>query len=106
MIIYTESSTEIGLVIASTGLILINFFTFYLYNMLSDTLSSQYENETLHQKISGYANQLDIMLQGEEKVKALRHDMKHHMNELKILAAKNENRAFCESKLKTVITES
>lgn len=30
------------------------------------------------------------MLQGEEKVRALCHDMKHHMNELKILAAKGE----------------
>ena len=92
--IYTESSTETGLVIASIGLVLINFLTFYLYNILSDALFHQYENEVLRQKIQGYANQLDVMLQGEEKVKALRHDMKHHMNELRILAAKGENRAI------------
>ncbi len=94
MMIYTESSTKTGLVIASIGLILINFFTFYLYNMMSETLVNQYENEMLRQKIQGYSNQLDVMLQGEEKVKALRHDMKHHMNELKILAANNENKAI------------
>lgn len=94
--IYTESSTETGLVIVSIGLILINFFTLYLYNMQSEILASQYENEILHQRVEGYANQLDIMLQGEEKVRALRHDMKHHMNELKILAAKGENRAIEE----------
>lgn len=93
---YTKSSTETGLVIASIGLILINFFTFYLYNMLLKVLASQYENEILHQRVEGYANQLDIMLQGEEKVRALKHDMKHHMNELKILAAKGENRAIEE----------
>ncbi|MCM1057434.1 MAG: GHKL domain-containing protein [Firmicutes bacterium] len=93
-LIYSESSTQTGLVIASIGLILINFFTFYLYNMLSDAFAHQYENEILRQAIQGYSNQLDIMLQGEEKVKALRHDMKHHMNEIKILAAKNENRAI------------
>lgn len=93
---YTESSTKTGLVISSIGLILINFFTFYLYNILSDVYSHQYENEVLRQKIQGYANQLDAMLQGEEKIKALRHDMKHHMNELKILAAKGENRAIEE----------
>ena len=92
--IYTESSTETGLVIASIGLILVNFFTFYLYNILSDSFLHQYENKMMRQAIQSYSNQLDLMLQGEEKVKALRHDMKHHMNELKILAAKNENRAI------------
>lgn len=51
---------------------------------MSETLVNQYENEMLRQKIQGYSNQLDVMLQGEEKVKALRHDMKHHMNWLHI----------------------
>lgn len=92
--IYTESSTETGLVIASIGLILVNFFTFYLYNMMSEALVNQYENEMLRQRIQGYVNQLDVMLQGEEKVKALRHDMKHHMNELKLLAVKDNSRAI------------
>lgn len=95
-IIYTGSSTRTGIVIISLGLILVNFFTIYLYNILSDNLFHQYENKVLRQKINGYANHLDVMLQEEEKVKALRHDMKHHMNELKILAAKGENRAIEE----------
>ena len=94
--IYTGSSTETGLVIASIGLMAVNFFTLYLYNILSDALFHQYENEALHRQIQGYANQLDVMMQGEEKVKALRHDMKHHMNELRILATKGENRAIEE----------
>lgn len=93
----TGSSMQTGLVIViSIGLILINFFTFYLYNILSDALSHKYENEALRQEIQGYANQLDVMLQGEEKVKALRHDMKHHMNELKILASRGESEAIEE----------
>lgn len=94
MLIYTKSSEETGLVIISVGLVVVNFFSFYLYNILSVALFRQYENEVLRQKMRGYANQLDVMLQGEEKVRALRHDMKHHMNELKILAAKGEDRAI------------
>jgi len=94
--VYTGSSTQTGFVIVSIGLILVNIFTFYLYNMLSDTFFHQYENEMLRQIIQGYANQLDVMRQGEEKVRALRHDMKHHMNELKILAVKGGNRAIEE----------
>ena len=95
-IAYTESGTRTGIVIVSIGLILVNFFAFYLYNVLAEALFHQYENEILRQEIKGYANQLNVMLQGEEKVKALHHDMKHHMNELKILAAKGENRAIEE----------
>lgn len=96
IMIYTKCSTETGLVVASMGLILINFFTYYLYRKLSDSLFHQYENEVLRQEIQGYANQIDIMLQSEEKVKALRHDMKHHMNELKILAEKGDNKSIGE----------
>lgn len=92
LMIYTGSSTQIGLVIVSIGLFLVNFFIVFLYNMLSDAFVYQYENEMLRRTIQCYSNQLDIILQEEEKVKALRHDMKHHMNELKILAAKNESR--------------
>lgn len=106
ILIYTGSSTETGLVISSIGLILVNFFTFYLYKMLSESLLHQYENEILRQKIQGYANQLEIVLQGDEKVRGLRHDMKHHMNELKILAAKGENGAIEDyiSKMQEFIT--
>ena len=92
--IYSESVTEFGLLIASVGLVLINFFTLYLYNMLSVALSNQYENEVLKQKVQGYANQLDVILRGEEKVRALRHDMKHHLMELKIMAEKGEDEAI------------
>ena len=96
VITYTRSSVRAGIVIAGIGLVLINFFTFYLYNTQVDALFHKYENEVLRQEVKGYANQLDVMLQGEERVKALRHDMKHHMNELKILAAKGEISAIEE----------
>ena len=40
----------------------------------------------LKSQVQIYANQLDVILQSEEKMKALRHDMKHHMNELMLMA--------------------
>lgn len=92
LLIYIKASTVFGLVIISVGLIMANFLIFHLYNMLSSTLSQKYENEVLRQKIQNYSNQIEIMLQGEEKVKALRHDMKHHMSELKLMAMENENK--------------
>ena len=94
--VYTDSVTEKGIIIISTGLILINFFTYYLYNMLSDVMVVKFENRLLRQRVQDYAEQMNIMLQSEEKVKALRHDMKHHLREIKILASQNASSAIEE----------
>ena len=42
----------------------------------------------LEQKARVYANQLEVIRQSEEKMKILRHDMKHHLNEIRLLAGK------------------
>lgn len=94
--VYMGSVTEKGIIITSIGLILINFFVYYLYNILSNMLLIEFENRMLRQRAQDYAGQMDILLQNEEKVRALRHDMKHHLNELKILAARKGNRAIEE----------
>lgn len=94
--VYTGSVTEKGIIIISVGLILINFFVYYLYNILSNMFLIEFENRMLRQRVQDYAGRMDILLQDEEKVKALRHDMKHHLNELKILAARKGNSAIEE----------
>lgn len=88
LLFYTKNITKNGMVLFGAGLLAINFFVFWLYNLLADTLSRQYENEALRYKVQGYASQIGVMLNSEEKVKALRHDMKHHLGELKAMAAK------------------
>ena len=42
-------------------------------------------------KCSFYSHQLDVLMQSEEKVKALRHDMKNHLGELALMAANQNN---------------
>ncbi|MDE5747283.1 MAG: GHKL domain-containing protein [Acetatifactor sp.] len=83
---YFGNCSGVGIGIVSIGLLAINFFMFYLYDLLLGSVSQKYETEMLRQKVQVYANQLDVILQGEEKAKALRHDMKHHMNEIRLLA--------------------
>ena len=83
---YFGNCSGVGIGIVSIGLLAINFFMFYLYDLLLGSVSQRYETEMLRQKVQVYANQLDVILQGEEKAKALRHDMKHHMNEIRLLA--------------------
>lgn len=85
---YSYSCEEVGIAIVALGLLVINFFMLYLYNQLLRSISQKYETEMLKNQVQIYANQLDVICQSEEKAKALRHDLKHHMNELKLLANK------------------
>lgn len=86
ILIYSNTCKDMGIVIVSIGMLIINFLMLYLYNMLLRSITQKYEAELLRQQVQIYSNQLEVIMQGEEKVKALRHDMKHHMNEIKLLA--------------------
>ena len=66
-----------------------NMLIFYLYNALMDIYIKLEENVSFERKLESYANQLDVLMQSEEKISALRHDMKHHLNELLIMAKRN-----------------
>lgn len=88
ILLYSDVCEDMGIAIVSMGLLIINFLMLYLYNMLIQSITKKYEAELLQQQVRIYSNQLDVITQSEEKVKALRHDMKHHMNEIKLLANK------------------
>ena len=90
LLMYTKSSSQTVLLIVSIGFLFINFLLLYLYNMLLKSFAQYYENETLKREIQIYMNQIEIILQNEENINLLKHDMKHHLNELKLLAAKRE----------------
>ena len=60
------------------GILLINLLIFYLYGVLVDAYLKLEERALFERQIASYANQLNIMTQTEEKVRTLKHDMKHH----------------------------
>ncbi len=88
VLIYSDTCADIGIAIVSVGLLIVNFLMLYLYSLLLRSISEKYEMEMLKTQVQVYANQLDVIMQGEERVKALRHDMKHHLSELMLLANK------------------
>ncbi|MCI9073734.1 MAG: GHKL domain-containing protein [Lachnospiraceae bacterium] len=88
ILIYSDTCADIGIAIVSIGLLTVNFLMLYLYNLLLRSISEKFEMEMLKTQVQEYANQLDVIMQGEERVKALRHDMKHHLSELMLLANK------------------
>lgn len=79
-----------GFMVVCTGLLVINFLVLYLYNIMLKLFSHKYENEMLKQTVQSYANQVQAIQQSEEKVNLLKHDIKHHLNELKLMAIKGE----------------
>lgn len=96
LLMYVKSSSQTVLLIVSIGFLFINFLLLYLYNMLLKSFAQHYENETLKREIQVYMNQIEIILQNEENINLLKHDMKHHLNELKLLAAKRETSDILE----------
>lgn len=91
ILMYSNSITDEGLIVVNLGFLLINFLTFYLYDMLSEALYQKYKNVALQQQIQSYSNQMKVVMKSEEKVKGLRHDIKHHMNEIKLMASQGKN---------------
>lgn len=48
------------------------------------------ESENAKRQLAGYSNQLEVIKSSEEKVRGLRHDLKHHLNELMFLAERDK----------------
>lgn len=89
--VYGNGSSDVQLMVLCVGLLIVNFLVLYLYNAMLEAFEQKYDNEVLKQKIAIYSNQINVILQSESKVKTLRHDMKHHLNELKLLAMKGDS---------------
>lgn len=86
ILLMSNLNNRIVLVSVSAGILFINMLIFYLYNAMADLYLRLEENTLLERQMISYSNQLDVLMQSEEKVNALRHDMKHHLNELIVMA--------------------
>lgn len=89
ILIYSNLCEDKGIAVIGVGLLAINFLMLHLYDQLLYLMDRKYESELLEQKEKFYANQLKVITQTEERLKALRHDMKHHLNEIRFLADKH-----------------
>lgn len=84
-----ESRMGVETVIVCMGILLINFLVLYLYNMLLESMTRKYENKMLAQKVHTYRNQLEVILETEQRVRQMQHDMKHHLTEIRLMAGKH-----------------
>lgn len=96
MLIASNLNNRFALVLVSAGVLIINLLIFYLYNKMIDAYRKVEENSAYEIQLASYKNQLDVLMQTEEEINALRHDMKHHLNELYALSKKNANADITE----------
>ena len=81
LIIVAHEIKEI-VIFAALALLFINILIFYLYHSLLKFYSARMNEQVFKQMLEVYSYQLDIARESEERVKALRHDIKHHIIEL------------------------
>lgn len=91
---HTENSSEINVRIEILGIFIINFAIFYLYDTLQDYYKQKSEKEEFRIAMEGYSNQIDVMQESWQKMRSLRHDLKHHLCELRFLAAQPQNKTL------------
>lgn len=91
ILIMNNLNNRIILVSVGAGNLFMNLLIFYLYDVLVGAYLKLEESALFERQIASYSNQLNVMMHSEEKVRALRHDMRHHLNELSILANRHND---------------
>ena len=95
MVIFSLNNQTIMIAVGS-GILTINLIVFFLYDALIETYERLQDNIIFERQIAGYSHQLDVMMKTEEKITLLRHDMKHHLNELYGMAKQNRGMEIVE----------
>ena len=80
--------TEALLICVST--LIINLCVFYLYHMMAENYKNVRENDIYKQQTYAYHNQLDVIMESQSRIKALKHDMKNHILALQMLLQKKD----------------
>lgn len=83
-VLMTESNDDnyVQIFISIAILFLINFFVFYLYDVLIQSYQEKLERDLLKQQSNAYYKQLKLITASQDNIKILRHDLKLHMSTL------------------------
>lgn len=87
--ILSAGEMKITMIIVSSGILFINIMIIYIYHSLVQFYSEKIQKKIFEQMVDVYAYQLELVRESQEQVKALRHDMKHHIIELSSMIKDN-----------------
>lgn len=89
LITFETKSRYIGSAV-SAGMICLNLIVFYICDELVGAYIKLKERAIMARQLESYSNQLSVVMRSEEKVRGLRHDLKHHLGEISVLAERGQ----------------
>ena len=85
--LYSERTlSDYGTIYLSIMLLTLNLLLYVFYSNMLDRFVYYKENEQLKQQMNFYEQQLKTNVENDQKIRAIRHDMKHHIREINSLA--------------------
>lgn len=89
-VLMLEESPKLSAILISGCMLMINISVFYLYNILIENYINLRDNDLYKQQTYAYQNQLEVIMESQNRVRALRHDMKNHILALQALVQRKE----------------
>lgn len=84
------ASSKMFAILISGCMLIINISVFYLYNILIENYIHLRDSDIYKQQTYAYKNQLEVIMESQNQVRALRHDMKNHILALQALVQRKE----------------
>lgn len=95
--IYREISlTEVAMIIISATILVMNFLLYISYSLMLDRFLYEQENMNLKQQMNMYEQQIRANVANDIRIRAIRHDMKHHIRAIKELVHKDDIEGVAE----------
>lgn len=82
VLVVTDLNHRVLLVVEGCGGICINLLIFFIYHRMAQEYEERIKKEHMEEQVRMYQNQLELMQVSQEKVRSLRHDMRHHLQVL------------------------
>lgn len=77
-------------------LLIINMLIFYLFDSIQKLYQKEARQNFMEQQLQMYAEKMEVMVQSQERLNALYHDLKYHMRTIGAMAAEAKNRNISE----------
>jgi sensor histidine kinase YesM len=86
LIVESEKMSVISIVYICSAVLLLNFVLYYLHQTLKENYEKTLEKAIVDEQILAYEKQLLLNREQEDRVRALKHDMRNHLTEISLLA--------------------
>ena len=96
MIANDTGMARITIVVTGMVVLAVNIMLYRFYVSMSDRFIYEQDNILLRKQMDIYEQQISANVENAEKIRAIRHDMKHHIREIKELSEKGMTKEINE----------